>query len=609
MVLKILQLYDKERIKKNFSDIIEIFPDDFEAFKSRDRNPEYLSIIDKIINKKNLLQWFQVNDISYWWFVNPIIGPKFEEITLFIDRLEICLKTHNPTILKLAGYFDKINIINQICKLNNIKLEINQLNYLKFQFVKKIKNLMKKKFYGLITKKKYKNRISLYNKLKPTFKPKKNSIIITSYSLQRKKAFDVVTGETKNEEFFIQPIINELHNKQKPYLCIDLDYSLNGDIKILEERLKSNSDWMPLDVLLYTKRSKNTVRIISSLKKSVNELLKYDLKSKFLYKDISIWNNLKPIFSEIFLEPYLPTFVHLIEKIEEFFKEIQPQVIIQVYEHGPLAKALVIAGKRLGINTIAIQHGIFQEDNYDYMMKHIRNKNNLYGNFIPDTTLAFGEYTKKLLNEFGDYPLDKIKVVGNLSLYNIDNIKNYLSRDQLLKKNKLPDKKIVLFGLTWRLYSAKDSPDYRILRTLYEGLKNEDDTVVLVRPHPGDNITQSTLDKLCPSSNFILSKNNSNLEDIFLCDVIVGYMTTLTLEASLFEKPVLFTDYKKSLFMKNMTKNNMAEFVPLTDLVNTIKSIKKGTLWKISKSEDKKRYLENLFNYGQKVDLSQFLGL
>ena len=614
--MKILKLCDKKNINYNSKKIVEVDSNDLERLKGFTYSDEYLSIHNRDLQGKTIQQWFQVNSLSYWWFVDPIISPKFDQIALFIDRLEICIKKYNPEILKLEGHFDKFDIIKNMCELNMIKFKPNMQIYLKFLLKNKIQKLKRRKLYNIITKNKYKKRVKIHKNLKSNFTPKKNCTIITSYSLQRKKAIDIDTGKTRNEEFFIQPILNELKNNHQSCLCVDLDYTLKGDTSILQERIKSEDDWIPIDILLNKKKSVNTQKTISVLKKSVNELISNDLKSKFLYKKISIWHYLKPFFEDIFLEPYLPSYIHLIEELEEFLKELQPNMIIQVYEPGPLAKAFVVVGEKLGIKTIGIQHGNFLKSQADYMMKNIRTKNYLIGNPISDSTLVFGQYYKKMLNEFGNYPLDKIQVVGNLTLYNLDKIKNILDKEKLLLKNNLPDKKIILFALSFRFGIFKDNPDIRILKILFDGLKDQEDTIVYVRPHPGDKINQEILNQICPSKNFILSTKNSNFEDIFLCDIVVLYTSTLGLESALFEKTVLYTGESKELtdnmyydYLEKMIRNDVAQYVPLDNLVNNIKSIKKGTSLKISDSEKRKNYLEEILNYGNKIDLSKILEL
>ena len=89
-------------MKQDSAQIIQVDKEEFEQLKPFKYSKEYLEIHSKEIGEKNLQQWFQINDLSYWWFVDPIIAPKFDQIALFIDRLEICFKKYNPDILKLV---------------------------------------------------------------------------------------------------------------------------------------------------------------------------------------------------------------------------------------------------------------------------------------------------------------------------------------------------------------------------------------------------------------------------------------------------------------------------------------------------------------------------
>lgn len=614
--MTILKLCNKKNQNKNSNNIFEVDSSDLEKLKGFTYSEEYLLIHNKILAGKTLKQWFAVNDLSYWWFVDPIIAPKFDQIVLFIDRLEICINNIKPDLLQLDGHFDKYDIVKNLCIQKKIPFEVNDKSYFKFLLKQKIKNLKRKNFYGLVTKTKYKKRINLYNKSKYKFLPKQTDILFTSYSLQRKKTIDPSSGKSRNEEFFITPIINELKSNNQSYLCIDLDYTLKGDTSILDERLKSKDNWVPIDILLNEGKSNKTLKIISFLKKSIRELVNSDLEAQFLYKKIPIWKNLKPYFEDIFLEPYLPSYIHLIEKLETFLKLLNPKMIIQIYETGPLAKAFVIAGENLGIKTIAIQHGNFLQSQSDYMMKNIRTDNNLIGNPISDSTLVFGEHYKKMLHKFGNYPLENIHVIGNLSLYNLEKIKNVLDRKKLLLKNNLPDKKIVLFALSFRFSIFKDNPDIKILKKLYEGLKNDKDTIVLIRPHPGDKINQSLIDGMCPGNNFVLSRENSNFEDIFLSDVVVLYSSTLGIESALFGKTVIYTgeqtEQSKNMYyeyIQSMISNDVAEYVSLKDLICKINSVDKGTILNIFNSPKQKKYLEYILNFGKKINLSKILEL
>ena len=140
---------------------------------------------------------------------------------------------------------------------------------------------------------------------------------------------------------------------------------------------------------------------------------------------------------------------------------IKPKAIIQVYETGTYAKAFEIVSKKLGIKSIAIQHGLIPTDFPEYICKEIQNENFPLGNFIPDKTLVYGNYYKKILTEIGQYPKDKVEVIGHPTYFDFEKMKNLLNKQEIMEKNNLDNKKIILFPLSMRFFYIKNSPDNR----------------------------------------------------------------------------------------------------------------------------------------------------
>ncbi|MCH8908225.1 MAG: 50S ribosomal protein L30, partial [Candidatus Heimdallarchaeota archaeon] len=100
--------------------------------------------------------------------------------------------------------------------------------------------------------------------------------------------------------FFIKPFLDVLEENKIPTLCFDLDYTLKGTTNILEERLNTHFNWMPIEHLL-KKRGQKAGRInisdkdvkentdFSTIKKLSKALAKGDLKMK----DVP---TIKPVF-------------------------------------------------------------------------------------------------------------------------------------------------------------------------------------------------------------------------------------------------------------------------------------------------------------------------
>ncbi len=606
-------IFDKKSEKSVTKNTIEIDLDDLESYGNFRHGIEFINFPSRIIDGKTIIEWFAADGISYWWFAAPILHPKYNEAVLFINRFSLFLEKNSIDSIKLHGVFNKIELIKQIAKQKNIKLEISH-KYFLFNKKNRIKKLAKKFVYIKIKKEKIKKRNLIFKKLTSLPIILDNPIIITSPDIYRRETYDFDTKKLKKEEFFIKPFLDVIEENKISTLCFDLDYTLKGTTETLEERLKTHFNWMPIEYFLKKPKSKKTIKTISSLKNSINLLLKNGKEDLLVFKNISLTEYLKQSFEDLFLEPNFPTYIHLIELLENYLKEIKPKAIVQVYETGTYAKAFEVVAKKLGIKTLAIQHGLIPTDYPEYICKEIKNENFPLGNFIPDLTLVYGEYYKKILTEIGTYPKEKVQVVGNPTYFDFEKIKNLLNKNEIRKKNDLKNEKIILVPLSMRFFYVENSPDRILLNTLFDGFKDRDDVKILVRPHPGDKFDQDTLRNIFPGNNFKISRNTL-FDDIFVSDIVVVLpLSSVSTEVPIFEKPLLLVNIEKDNSTKfiddaylKLVEYDVARLISSSDVVSEIDSIDKGELWRTEDSHKRKEFLQNYFNYGNYVNFLNFI--
>lgn len=607
-----LLLYDKKISKRITDEFIELDLNDLEIYSHFKHGEEFLKIPSMIIGSKSIIEWFTVGDLSYWWFIAPMIHGKFKSATMFLDRLDSVVKQHSINAISLHGCFDKIHLIENFCLLKKINLKISSKYYSK-KFNNFAKSLVKESAYKKINSKKFEKRINCIKPYQNSFKNEIGSTIITSPGIYRRNAFDLKNNVAKKGEFVLQPILEYFTEKKYPIICFDLDYTFRGTTDVLKERLSTKYNWQPIEVLLQGKKESIAKTTILELKKQFDNFKKNNLDSVFMYKGISLWKFLEPTFMEIFYEPNLPTYVDLTIKLEQFLAKIKPKQIIQLYETGPYAKAFEIASQKLGIKTFGLQHGMIPYDNADYVFKEVKSEKFPFGCFIPETTFVFGEYHKKILTEKGSYPKEKVISLGHPSYFNLEKIHKSLTQSNLLKKYSLPNKKIILVPLSFRFTYVKNSPDRVFLNFLFEKFKNNDNTIILVRPHPGDNFDQKLLEKLYPAKNFKISKATL-VEDLILCDVVLALpISTITTEAVLFKKPVILanmtTQNSNSEFDKvyhELINYKVASLVNLDEIALTIDSIKKENLEPVETSENRNNFLKLFFNYGNTINFDKY---
>jgi len=601
-------IVDKKFKKYTSKEFIEVNLDDLESYGNFRHGVDFVKFPSHIVYGKTIMEWFAIDQISYWWFAAPILHPKYNEAILFIKRFSAFLEKHSINLIKLEGIFDKIDLIKQIAKQKNIKLEISN-KYPLFLMKNRIKKLVKKPVYKKIMKEKIKKRNFLFEQFTSSTEILNNSVIITSPDIYRREIYDFIEKKSKKEEFFIKPFLNIFEKNKIPTLCFDLDYTLKGTTNILEERLKTSFNWIPIEHILKKSKSKKTIKTISLLRNSIDNLIKFGKEDLLIYKNISLTKYLKQNFEDLFLEPNLPTYIHLIELLEDYLQKIKPKAIIQVYETGTYAKAFEIVAKKLEIKTLAIQHGLIPTDFPEYICKEIKNKKFPLGNFIPDKTLVYGKYYKKILTEIGTYPEEKVQVIGHPTYFDFEKTKKLFNKKEIKKKNGFNNEKIILFPLSMRFFYIQNSPDRILLNTLFEGFKHSHDVKILVRPHPGDKLDQDTLKNFFPTNNFIISKNTL-FEDIIMSDIVVILpISSVSSEIPIFEKPLLLVNVANDNSTKaiddaylQLVEHDVARLVSFSNLTSTIDSINKNEIWKNTDSEKRKKFLEDYFNYGNPIN-------
>ena len=106
-----LQLYDKKTKKIIRDDLVEMDLDDLETHTSFKHGKEFLKIPSGMIGNKSVIEWFVVDQISYWWFIAPIIHGKFKSAIMLIDQLNSIVKQHSVDFIYLNGCFEKADLM------------------------------------------------------------------------------------------------------------------------------------------------------------------------------------------------------------------------------------------------------------------------------------------------------------------------------------------------------------------------------------------------------------------------------------------------------------------------------------------------------------------
>jgi hypothetical protein len=209
----------------------------------------------------------------------------------------------------------------------------------------------------------------------------------------------------------------------------------------------------------------------------------------------------------------------------------QIKACFMTYEGRPWERFFMAGLRKENMNTIIVgyQHTVIPLSATD-MFLHTKEQELIP---IPDKIVTTGIITKKILEQFGSFPKEKI-VTGCALRF------EYLQNLSLLKRRKDSKQKFVLlvaFG-----GSEEEIPLLNYALSQATLIK---DTVFRMRTHPilswNQLLSLSSWDQLLPK-NVQNSTYLEVLEDLKNCDAILFWGTTVSLEALMLGKPIIHFD-------------------------------------------------------------------
>lgn len=556
------------------------------------KNEEYLttscknflnSISCATVDSKTIVEWYQYGNTSLWWFVYRRIWTKIEECLRFIENLKTLIEDIRPQVFVVKGFYDKLDLIKQICVVYNIKLEIpiQSLRKVILQY-----NLKRKLWKVLVhrydnkTKNKKIERIGLAKDLiKNSFDASsvRDCVIYLAGSNYRRDIYDWRNDEVISGEHIVQMVLERVIDVSK-LLCIDVDYFYSSDNSGLEKRLKDpDKYWIPFEMFITDELQNGSKKPIEYLTKRIIALYeKKEFREAFVYQGIQMWSTLELLFKALMAKIYLPNYILTIEAAKLLLSQVRPKSIFLPYETGVYAMAFIVAAEQLGIKTIGMQHGIIHKAHFDYSIDNLSTKTSSVGCPIPTYLLVFGEFYRKLLVETFSYPSDRVITVGNPAYESVPTEIMDSRRQKILLDIGLdPSKKTVLVATSGHQAKyGRGDYDVLIVKALSESLAQMgNDIQVLVKVHPIEDAAEYlkiVREKNAPNLTVIEEYPIQQL--IAICDVFVSVLSTTIFEAMVMNKPVIIVEISEKIHRDIMSvgESGAAMRSSFINLSNTI---------------------------------------
>lgn len=215
-----------------------------------------------------------------------------------------------------------------------------------------------------------------------------------------------------------------------------------------------------------------------------------------------------------------------------FFNEISGKNKVITYDELWLQSRVgyYFSKKKNNPEYVALQHSLNCKT-YGACFNHYNDFNECLSTDIsfcpsPHLFLVQGEHYKKLLSEF--YPINKIKIVGNLKCKQYQNalINKNNSYEILSKKYNLVNKDIILLTL-----SSKDS-EYLI--NMIVKIRLHEDQIIIITPHKNSNF--KFIDSILKNKQNIFFEESIKTWDIIPhSDIVICGYSNLVYETSFFK--------------------------------------------------------------------------
>ena len=221
-----------------------------------------------------------------------------------------------------------------------------------------------------------------------------------------------------------------------------------------------------------------------------------------------------------------------IEMAKRLVEDEKPDFVLVSSEHGIIQKSIMVAGKMMGIPTMALQHGTIGTVHKGYLSwkGSISESSNIHSPFcpIPDKTAVFGSYYVDLLTKASDYPPNSVVATGQPRYDALVEASRTYDRDEFCRKLRLdPDKKLVLV-----MTENMPIPDGKVfLKAALRALTEFPEVQVVIKPHPaeeGEWYAEVVREENVKATT--LPKNADTYEALYACDLFVGSYSTVILE-------------------------------------------------------------------------------
>ena len=224
---------------------------------------------------------------------------------------------------------------------------------------------------------------------------------------------------------------------------------------------------------------------------------------------------------EYYFKVVLPHIFKYTEMAESMIDVERPDLIMLLNEYSDFERSLVIAAKKKGVPTLALQHGAVTPLDFGYIYRD-EDKGKVA---LPDITCVYGRYHFDLLTRESIYSPEQVLITGQPRYDVMHDAGKLFSRADFLGRLKIDDgNKIILWAT--QSHWQSDEENIQDFNAVFKALDGMPGVTLIIKPHPGEGERYVEMARSCAKNYSIdlrqVDKLSNTFELLYMCDLLIA---------------------------------------------------------------------------------------
>ena len=349
--------------------------------------------------------------------------------------------------------------------------------------------------------------------------------------------------DSSEDDVFASPVMRVLHDRND-WRLVDIDTEVNLPSwtrirKLFSKVRKSFAESRPVESTFTRHVRRQAGRGVARMA-DVWQRWRNDssFRRSLTYRGVNLWPLLEVRFQFLF-ETYLAEALRIFHGVESLLRRESPDAVLIEYEEGSYGRAATAIAQRMGIPTVALQHGIHGGAYIpSYFFREVlwEGEGDVTACPIPTRTAVFGEHTREMLTGVSAYPNEAVVVTGSPQYDVLLGARDLLPKDAAKRSLGLEEGPLVV--VTSSIFTEIDDRQWFVDNVLQAVRKASHlNWAVKLHPHESAAMWEKTAARQRNSLPILFRDRLWPL--LAAADFVVSWYSTTILEAMLLEKPVV----------------------------------------------------------------------